>query len=273
VRREPSGRTLYPRATPSRLLSSKIQYPPARAFVLLASADRPPTTAKATAAATSAIAIIPKNPMREEAPAAVLQAGTASTLRACRRSAKSRFPAALRSRRLTEAAAAHRPRTAGLRTDKLRPLDDARAHCERATSHGARILMEPMDFEHGERQYAAEDHMGHRWTFSETLEDVAPEAWGGKLLEPSSPRSGPSPAAAQTRCTARRRPDQHRESVERLEQAGRRRVDAFLRHDHRLLRHPTTVSGTIVERDELNYKGTHYHCSSGEIRWSATRRS
>ena len=36
---------------------------------------------------------------------------------------------------------------------------------------------------------------------------------------------------------------------------------------------PTTVSGTIVERDELNYKGTHYHCSSGEIRWSATRRS
>jgi hypothetical protein len=36
---------------------------------------------------------------------------------------------------------------------------------------------------------------------------------------------------------------------------------------------PTTVSGTIVEKDELNYKGTHYRCSSGEIRWSATRRS
>jgi hypothetical protein len=36
---------------------------------------------------------------------------------------------------------------------------------------------------------------------------------------------------------------------------------------------PTTVSGTILEKDELNYKGTHYRCTSGEIRWSATRRS
>jgi uncharacterized glyoxalase superfamily protein PhnB len=45
--------------------------------------------------------------------------------------------------------------------------------------------MEPTDFEYGERQYAAEDPAGHRWTFSETLEDVAPEAWGGTLVEPS----------------------------------------------------------------------------------------
>jgi hypothetical protein len=36
---------------------------------------------------------------------------------------------------------------------------------------------------------------------------------------------------------------------------------------------PTTVSGTILEKDELNYKGTHYRCASGDIRWSATRRS
>jgi len=33
----------------------------------------------------------------------------------------------------------------------------ARAHCERAREHGARILMEPTDFEYGERQYTAED--------------------------------------------------------------------------------------------------------------------
>jgi uncharacterized glyoxalase superfamily protein PhnB len=58
-------------------------------------------------------------------------------------------------------------------------VDDANAHCERAREHGARILMEPTDFEYGERQYAAEDPSGHQWTFSETLEDVAPEAWGG----------------------------------------------------------------------------------------------
>src|SRR5262249_55864014 len=46
-------------------------------------------------------------------------------------------------------------------------VDDANAHCERARSHGARILMEPTDFEYGERQYTAEDPAGHQWTFSE----------------------------------------------------------------------------------------------------------
>jgi uncharacterized glyoxalase superfamily protein PhnB len=63
-------------------------------------------------------------------------------------------------------------------------IDDARAHCERARSHGARILMEPTDWEYGERQYVAEDPAGHRWTFSETLDDVAPAEWGGTLVEP-----------------------------------------------------------------------------------------
>ena len=58
-------------------------------------------------------------------------------------------------------------------------VDDAAAHCERARAHGARILMEPRDFEYGERQYAAEDPFGHRWTFSETLRDAEPEEWGG----------------------------------------------------------------------------------------------
>ena len=58
-------------------------------------------------------------------------------------------------------------------------VDDARAHCERAREHGAQIVMEPTDFEYGERQYSAQDPAGHQWTFSETLEDVAPEAWGG----------------------------------------------------------------------------------------------
>jgi uncharacterized glyoxalase superfamily protein PhnB len=62
-------------------------------------------------------------------------------------------------------------------------IDDARAHCDRAREHGARILMEPTDFEYGERQYTAEDPAGHRWTFSETLDDVHPETWGGILVE------------------------------------------------------------------------------------------
>jgi uncharacterized glyoxalase superfamily protein PhnB len=58
-------------------------------------------------------------------------------------------------------------------------VEDARAHCERARQQGARILMEPKDFEYGERQYNTEDFAGHQWTFSETIRDVAPEEWGG----------------------------------------------------------------------------------------------
>jgi uncharacterized glyoxalase superfamily protein PhnB len=60
-------------------------------------------------------------------------------------------------------------------------VDDARAHCEHARSAGARILMEPTDFPYGERQYAAEDLAGHRWTFSQTLTDTDPADWGGEL--------------------------------------------------------------------------------------------
>lgn len=63
-------------------------------------------------------------------------------------------------------------------------VDDARAHCERAREHGAEILMEPTDFEYGERQYTLVDPWGHQWTFSETLQDVEPASWGGILLAP-----------------------------------------------------------------------------------------
>ena len=61
-------------------------------------------------------------------------------------------------------------------------VEDVNAHCARAREHGARILMQPTDFEYGERQYEAADPAGHEWTFSQTLEDVAPETWGGILL-------------------------------------------------------------------------------------------
>jgi len=60
-------------------------------------------------------------------------------------------------------------------------VEDATAHCERARAHGAEILMEPIDFDYGEREYAAADLAGHRWTFSETLADVDPASWGGEL--------------------------------------------------------------------------------------------
>jgi uncharacterized glyoxalase superfamily protein PhnB len=76
------------------------------------------------------------------------------------------------------------PRPGEVTHSVLVRVEDARAHCERARAHGARILMEPTDFEYGERQYAAEDPAGHRWTFSETLEDADPADWGGKLVQP-----------------------------------------------------------------------------------------
>ena len=63
-------------------------------------------------------------------------------------------------------------------------VDDVRTHCARAGSTRRGIVMEPTDFPFGERQYTAEDLAGHRWTFSETLEDVAPESWGGTPVGP-----------------------------------------------------------------------------------------
>jgi len=62
-------------------------------------------------------------------------------------------------------------------------VEDARAHCERARMNGAEILMEPTDFEYGERQYSCADPYGHQWTFSETIADVDPAEWGGELVE------------------------------------------------------------------------------------------
>jgi uncharacterized glyoxalase superfamily protein PhnB len=57
-------------------------------------------------------------------------------------------------------------------------VEDVDAHHERARTHGAKIVEPPGDKPYGERQYTALDLGGHRWTFSETIADVAPEDWG-----------------------------------------------------------------------------------------------
>jgi uncharacterized glyoxalase superfamily protein PhnB len=62
-------------------------------------------------------------------------------------------------------------------------VEDARAHCERARQAGAKIINEPTDHMYGERQYNAEDFYGHFWDFTETLEDVEPESWGGTSVD------------------------------------------------------------------------------------------
>jgi uncharacterized glyoxalase superfamily protein PhnB len=76
------------------------------------------------------------------------------------------------------------PRPGEVTSSVVVRVEDAKAHCERAREHGARIVMEPTDFEYGERQYTAGDFAGHQWTFSETLADVDPAVWGGELVAP-----------------------------------------------------------------------------------------
>ena len=58
-------------------------------------------------------------------------------------------------------------------------VEDVNGHYERAKQRGARILRPPSDFPYGERQYNVEDLTGRSWTFSQSIEDVAPEDWGG----------------------------------------------------------------------------------------------
>ena len=62
-------------------------------------------------------------------------------------------------------------------------VEDVDAHYVQARQRGARILRPPADFPYGERQYTAEDLAGHRWTFSQSIADVAPEEWGGASAE------------------------------------------------------------------------------------------
>ena len=57
---------------------------------------------------------------------------------------------------------------------------DVDQHCDHATKFGARIVQPPANMPFGERVYTAEDLGGHRWTFSQSIADVAPEQWGAK---------------------------------------------------------------------------------------------
>lgn len=63
---------------------------------------------------------------------------------------------------------------------------DVDAHYERVKAAGARIIGEPQTYFFGERQYAVYDLGGHIWTFSQSVADVAPEEWGGQMIEPQA---------------------------------------------------------------------------------------
>ncbi|MCW2767404.1 MAG: Glyoxalase/bleomycin resistance protein/dioxygenase [Nocardioides sp.] len=61
---------------------------------------------------------------------------------------------------------------------KVRVADVA-ALFERASRHGAAVLQEPTEQVYGELECTVADPAGHRWQFTQTLRDVAPEDWGG----------------------------------------------------------------------------------------------
>ena len=60
-------------------------------------------------------------------------------------------------------------------------VTDIDAHFARARAASAEILSPPATYPFGERQYSVRDPGGHRWTFSETVDDVDPATWGGIL--------------------------------------------------------------------------------------------
>ena len=63
-------------------------------------------------------------------------------------------------------------------------VEDVDALRDRALGHGARLIRETADHPYGERQCSFEDLGGHRWTFSQSIADIAPEEWGGVSGEP-----------------------------------------------------------------------------------------
>ena len=68
-------------------------------------------------------------------------------------------------------------------------VEDVDKHFEHARQCGARILQSPADELFGERQYTVEDLGGHRWAFSQSIADVAPEEWGVPPARPSKVRA------------------------------------------------------------------------------------
>lgn len=60
---------------------------------------------------------------------------------------------------------------------------DVDSHYEHTRQQGAPIGQPPADYPYGERQYTAMDLYGRRWTFSQTIADIDPVSWGGRLVE------------------------------------------------------------------------------------------
>ena len=78
-----------------------------------------------------------------------------------------------------------RPPQAGVVTQELKVrVDDVDAQYQRARECGARVIEPPTDQVYGERECTVEDLAGHRWQFTETIRDVAPEEYGCETISP-----------------------------------------------------------------------------------------
>jgi uncharacterized glyoxalase superfamily protein PhnB len=66
-----------------------------------------------------------------------------------------------------------------MRGSVLVRVEDVDAHHAQAVAGGAQVGGPPQTFPYGERQYTVIDCGGHAWTFSQSIDDVAPESWGG----------------------------------------------------------------------------------------------
>jgi len=62
-------------------------------------------------------------------------------------------------------------------------VEDVDRHFDHVKQFGARIVQTPTNMPFGERVYTVEDLAGHRWTFSQSIADVAPEQWGAKRAQ------------------------------------------------------------------------------------------
>jgi uncharacterized glyoxalase superfamily protein PhnB len=66
-------------------------------------------------------------------------------------------------------------------------VEDVDALHARVLRHAARVVREPRDHAYGERQFTVADLAGHRWTFTQSIADVAPEEWGGVSVDLTRP--------------------------------------------------------------------------------------
>lgn len=76
------------------------------------------------------------------------------------------------------------PPAAGIVTHVMKVrVEDVDAQFERARSRGAHVLEPPIDHVYGERECTLVDLAGHRWQFSQTVRDVAPEEFGCETVQ------------------------------------------------------------------------------------------